>query len=79
MSLFIQCENQIVNREQICGAEFKKFDAKDAEILGASSILIIYTADGNCIKFKNAAADVMWTMLCDAAIDLTPVEEEEQS
>ncbi len=60
---FIKLQNQIVNFEQICGVEYKKFDKETQKILGYMSRCSVFTTDGRETIFTDKNADKIWDLL----------------
>lgn len=74
-SVFIKSGNQIFNREQICGVQYNKADEMPDmfRFNGAhKSKLSLFTVDGREVIFYDRKADILWDVLSDSAIDLTP-------
>lgn len=77
-SLFIKSGNQIFNREHVCGVEYFKFP-ESTRFEQHSSALIVYTINGKEIKFYDRKADILWEVLSDSSLDLTPNPDVAQS
>lgn len=69
-SLFIRVGNQIINRELVCGVEYKKFSQADAKFVGAKSRLTVFTTDGKEVVFKDENADLLWDVFNSASLSL---------
>lgn len=69
-SVFIKVGNHIINREQVTRVEYKKFSDHDATILNASSMIMIYTADGGSQRFTDNDADLWWDVFEGSSLAL---------
>lgn len=73
-SLFIKVGNQIFNRINVCGVEYKTFSEEDSKLVGCKSKLRLFTVDGKEVLFANEQADILWTMFSESSLDLTPIK-----
>lgn len=70
-SVFIKSGNQIFNREHVCGVQYNTIETLRFNDVHHSK-LSVFTVDGKEIIFYDRNADILWEVLSDSSLDLTP-------